>query len=335
MTHENFETLSLTELIRLQNELSEIVVRRFETRLALFFSDIVKSTEYFARFGNEAGRKLQQRHFDLLDQIVPKHGGRTVDTAGDGGFSCFATAEQAAEASVQLQLALCKDNINRERDHQLVVRIGIHYGPVLTDNVLVTGDAVNLCARVAATSEGAEIRLTQEAFRELAGARRICCRPLAPIELKGIPRPVSTLILDWRDPNLFPAAFRIEETSSVSRLPSQDIIGFGRLKENNGIPANDVVLTHPDPNQNNRISRWQFELRRDAEGLFLHQISDTSITEVDGAAVPQGKRMQIKPDTEVRIGRALTLHFFSGHTPGSDETFLSEASLRVGGLATE
>ncbi|MGH8578896.1 MAG: adenylate/guanylate cyclase domain-containing protein [Gammaproteobacteria bacterium] len=326
MKHENFETLSLTELIRLQNELSEIVVRRFETNLALLFSDIVKSTEYFVRFGNEAGYKLQRRHFDLLDQVVPKHGGRIVDTAGDGGFSCFATVEQAAEASVQLQLALCKENINRERDHQLVVRIGMHYGPVLTDNVLVTGDAVNLCARVAAAGEGAEIRLTREAFAELSGARRVCCRALAPIELKGIGRPVPTLVLEWRDPKLFPTAFRIEETSSVCPLPSQDIIGFGRLRENNDMPANDVVLTHPDPNQNQRISRWQFELRRDAEGLFLRQLSDTSITEVDGATVTPGMRAHIRPGTEVRVGRALTLRFLSGHTP--DETFNAEASTR-------
>ena len=216
MKHENFDALSLTELIRLQNELSEIVVRRFKTTLALLFSDIVKSTEYFGRFGNEAGRKLQQRHFDLLDQIVRQRGGRIVDTAGDGGFSCFATAEQAAEAAVQLQLALCKENIHREREHQLLVRIGIHYGTVLTDNVLVAGDAVNLCARVAASGEGAEIRLTREAFAELAGARRVCCRALAPINLRGIARPVPTLVLEWRDPKLFPAAFRIEETSRMS-----------------------------------------------------------------------------------------------------------------------
>lgn len=127
MKSDDFETMSLTDLIRLQNELSEIVVRRFETTLALVFSDIVKSTEYFARFGNEAGRKLQQRHFDLLDQVVRKHGSRIVDTAGDGGFSCFHTADQAAEAAVELQVALCKENINRERDYQLVMRIGIHY----------------------------------------------------------------------------------------------------------------------------------------------------------------------------------------------------------------
>ena len=51
-----------------ENELSEIVVRRFQTRLALLFAHIVRSTESFARFGNAAGYRLQQRRFDLLDQ---------------------------------------------------------------------------------------------------------------------------------------------------------------------------------------------------------------------------------------------------------------------------
>jgi class 3 adenylate cyclase len=336
MKHDDFETMSLTDLIRLQNELSEIVVRRFETTLALVFSDIVKSSEYFARFGNEAGRKLQQRHFDLLDQILRKHSGRIVDTAGDGGFSCFHTAEQAAEAAVELQVALCKENINRERDYQLVMRIGIHYGRVLTDGMLVAGDAVNLCARVTATGEGGEIHLTREAFAELSGARRVCCRALAPRELKGIARPVQILVLEWRDPNLFPAAFRIEETSHVYPLPNQDIISFGRLRENNGMPANDIVLTHPDPGRNQRISRWQFELRRHAEGLFLRQISDASITEVDGTAVLKGERAKIKPGTRVQVGQVLTLTFLSGSAPGSasDEITHAEAVLQSTELQT-
>jgi class 3 adenylate cyclase len=334
MKRDDFETMSLTDLIRLQNELSEIIVRRFETTLALVFSDIVKSTEYFARFGDEAGRKLQQRHFDLLEQVVRKHGGRIVDTAGDGGFSCFHTVDRAAEAAVELQVALCKENINRERDYQLVMRIGIHYGSVLTDGMLVAGNAVNLCARVTATGEGAEIHLTREAFAELSGARRICCRALAPRELKGIARPVQVLVLEWRDPNLFPAAFRIEETSHVYPLPNQDIISFGRLRENTGMPANDIVLTHPDPSRNQRISRWQFELRRHVEGLFLRQISDASITEVDGIAVSKGERAKIKPGTKVQIGRILTLTFLPGPATGSvsDEATIFEALLQNIGL---
>ena len=43
---------------------------RFERRRALVFSDVVGSTPYFARFGDEAGRQLQQRHVDLLNAAI-------------------------------------------------------------------------------------------------------------------------------------------------------------------------------------------------------------------------------------------------------------------------
>ena len=49
--------LSMTEIIRLQNMLSTSLVRRFECHRALVFSDIVGSTPYFARFGDEAGEQ--------------------------------------------------------------------------------------------------------------------------------------------------------------------------------------------------------------------------------------------------------------------------------------
>jgi hypothetical protein len=53
-------SLSMTDIIRLQTVLSAALVRRFERSMALAFSDIVGSTRYFARFGDEAGCRLQQ-----------------------------------------------------------------------------------------------------------------------------------------------------------------------------------------------------------------------------------------------------------------------------------
>ena len=67
----DIETLSLTEAIRLQSELSTYIDKKFQRHAALIFSDIVGSTPYFARFGNEAGRSLQQRHLDHLTAWLP------------------------------------------------------------------------------------------------------------------------------------------------------------------------------------------------------------------------------------------------------------------------
>ena len=55
---------------------------------------------------------------------------------------------------------------------------GVHWGPVLTDGVLISGDSANLCARVAASTRVGEIGLTREAFQTLAPQHQLACRPL-------------------------------------------------------------------------------------------------------------------------------------------------------------
>jgi class 3 adenylate cyclase len=324
----DFENLTLTELVRLQSELSQSLTRRFERRLALTFSDIVGSTAYFARFGDEAGRQLQQRHLDLLHKVLPKHQGRLVDTAGDGAFCCFPTAAQAAEAMVELQTGISFDNASRARHQQLIVQIGIHHGRVLTDGNAVVGDGVNFCARVAASGGCAEIRVSRDTFFELPPILRLSCRKLAPLELKGIAGAIELLVLDWRDRALFPTSAKVAETGETIHLPDQDILTCGRLKESAGIPANDIVLSLSDPQLTMHISRWHFELRRQPDGLFLRQVSD-GMTEVNGVRVPKGEQVPVRSGFTVAVARVMTLEFIAAPAPvsaPSDTTLITTDS---------
>ncbi len=306
----DFSTLSMTEIVRLQNQLQQELTRRFERPMALAFSDIVGSTAYFSSFGDAAGRQLQQLHLDLLHACLPAHQGRVVDTAGDGAFLTFPSTDAAAASLIELENAISRENAARARDRQLQVRIGIHHGPVLTDGEVVSGDAVNLCARVASSARPGEIRLTREAFQELALQQRLGCRPVHNAELKGVARPVELLALDWRDHSVFPTRVRIEETREDLELPAQDIVGFGRLREHEGKPANDIVLTPVDPTQARQIGRWHFELRRWPDGFRLRAVSD-GMTEVDGVAIAKGHEVKVGPGTRIRVARVLTLTLIS------------------------
>jgi class 3 adenylate cyclase len=302
------ETLGLTEIIKLQTQLSEVLKRRFERNLALAFSDVVNSTSYFATFGDEAGRRLQQLHLDLLAQVLPKNEGRIVDTAGDGAFLVFPSANQAAEALIELQEEISRQNRLRAREHQLEVRIGIHWGPVLTDGTVVTGDSVNLCARIMSTGKGSEIRISKAAFPELSTDVRLRCVGLAPANLKGFAKPVELMRLDWLDKNRFPTRFRIRESGEEVALPPQDTITFGRLREQNGILANDIVLAVPDKLITQQVSRWHFELRRHPEGFILRSVTDQT-TDVDDKAVPKGSEVALTPNSVVKVARVMTLEF--------------------------
>jgi len=311
-------TLTMTQIIRLQNQLQQELARRFEHHLLLVFSDIVGSTPYFAHFGDAAGRQLHQLHSDLLGRCVSAAGGRIVDTAGDGAFCAFLTAEAAVRAMIDFQQAMASENAGRSHQHQLRVRVGMHWGLVLTDGVAVSGDVVNLCARVASSAEPGEIRLTPQVFRELGPADRLICHALGSVVLKGVGTAVTLLALDWRDPGLFPRRVRMVETGVVLDLPQQDIVSFGRLTEYEGVAANDIVLSHPEPELSRQISRWQFELRRTADGLRLRVVSGSD-TAVDGNLVKRGGDVPVRAGTRIRVADVLTLELLGPDRPAIDD----------------
>ena len=316
----DFEHLDLTEIIRLQDRLSEVLRRRFTKSLALCFTDIVGSTPYFALHGDEAGHRLQQRHFDLVDRAFLPRGGRVVDTSGDGAFSVFPGVEAAAEALIELFRLLYDDNAGRSHEDQLQVRAGLHWGEVITNGKdVVSGESVNLCSRVAQTGGSAEIRLTREAFRELPNPLKLRCLRLSPMPLKGIPGVVEVLVLTWQDRSLFPTRVHVQETGHELPLPDQPTISFGRLADGeSGLSGNDIVLQAKEPAATLGISRFHFELRRRSDGFVLRALTPR-LTEVDGAVVPNGGEARIGPGSVVRVASTLTLTFLgarAGEDPG-------------------
>jgi class 3 adenylate cyclase len=306
--------MTMTEIIRLQTLLSQELARRFERPAALAFTDIVESSAYFTHFGDEAGQRLQQLHFDLLAQSLTIGAGarlgRIVDTAGDGAFVCFASAAAAVRATMELQNRITNENVNRPRPHQLSVRIGLHWGHVLTDGVQVTGDAVNLCARLVATARASEIRLSRDLFQELSSDLRRLCRPLGQVNLKGIVRSVDLMALSWRDPARFPSHVVIRESGERIVLPAQDTVWFGRGETVDLTTANDVTLGLPDARAARQVSRRHFELRAHPHGYLLRALTHQP-TEVDRVTMQRDQELPIRPGSCVRLADVMTLDFAS------------------------
>lgn len=304
----DLDTMSLTEMIRLQTQISQTLKVRFERPLALGFTDIVGSTAYFARFGDEAGRALQQLHHDLLSEAIAPFDGRVVDTAGDGAFTCFPDVPKALGGFVAFLQQASRENENRNRENQLVVRLGVHFGGVLTDGVIVSGDAVNFCARIASTAESGELRISATALREAPNDIRVRASPLPPVHVRGYIDPILMFRFDWRDELSLPGLVVVRETGDTFRLPRQDIISFGRFRGEEGMPTNDVVLLLRDKQLEQRLSRWHFELRRKGDAYVLRPLSRQQV-EVDGHIVETGFEAQISPGSIVRLSKSVTLEF--------------------------
>ncbi len=304
----DLDTMSLEDILLLQDEISRTLVRRFQREIALVFTDVVGSTQYFERYGDAAGKALVQRSHALLTEAMAGTDGRVVDTAGDGAFCVFGEAETAARVLIDFQNQIARTNTALPENQRLSVRTGVHWGPALLDGPSVSGDSVNYAARVASAAGGDDIFVSEAAAMRLPPHLRFRCHRLPPTELKGVSGQVRMYSLMWLDPERFPDLVQIVETGQQLAVPMQARIRFGRLDRFQGDVANEIVLRHPDPEKARFVSRWHFELERTVEGYTLNQISRTPV-QVDGTQLDKGGSVPITANSVVVVAGVLTLQF--------------------------
>jgi class 3 adenylate cyclase/tetratricopeptide (TPR) repeat protein len=170
-----------------------------ETRrvVTIVFADVTGSTELGERLDPEALRKVMGRFFDEMSTVIERHGGTVEKFIGDAVMAVFGIprlheddALRAARAAQGMRSALDSLNAGLERDHGvgLAARIGVNTGEIVAGDPaqgqrLVTGDAVNVAARLEQAAASGEILLGEATLRLLRDAVQV--EPVEPLELKG------------------------------------------------------------------------------------------------------------------------------------------------------
>ena len=144
----------------------------------VLFTDIVGSTEMAAELGDRGWRELVQEHHKVIRAALKRHGGREVDTAGDGFFAVFDAPAAAAECALEAVEAV--------KALGLQIRAGLHVGEVEQIGAKVGGIAVPIGARIMAAARGSEV-LASETVRDLAEGSGLRFEERGERELKGVP----------------------------------------------------------------------------------------------------------------------------------------------------
>lgn len=156
--------------------------------VTILFADVTGSTALGEALDPEDVRALMTRYFGHARRVVSEHGGTVEKFIGDAVMAVFGLAqahgddaERALAAARALRDVVADDAV---LDGRFVLRMGIHTGEVIaaTDrsrgDFLVTGDAVNVAARLEQHAQPGEIvasRRTADAARAafLFGKRRL------------------------------------------------------------------------------------------------------------------------------------------------------------------
>jgi predicted ATPase/class 3 adenylate cyclase len=176
--------------------LAPVVEERRKTVTALF-CDVVDSTELGERLAPELLRGVLLRYFELAARVLERHGASVEKFVGDAVMAVFGVpdvheddAMRAVRAAFELrdELAGLNEELEREVGVALEVRVGINTGEVVAGDhsagqMIVTGDAVNVAARLQQAVQPNEIFLGETTWRLVADAVEV--EATSPLSLKG------------------------------------------------------------------------------------------------------------------------------------------------------
>lgn len=174
--------------------------------VTILFADLTSSTSLADTMDPEDVRTLLGGFFTTISREIHRHGGTVEKYIGDAVMAVFGLPfaheddpVRAVRAALDMQTALRFFNEERlavdPAAVELQMRIGINSGEVVaasgaTDgrDFLVTGDPVNVAARLQQTAAPSTILVGPRTYRGTTGA--VIYRALPPISLRGKSRPV-------------------------------------------------------------------------------------------------------------------------------------------------
>jgi class 3 adenylate cyclase/tetratricopeptide (TPR) repeat protein len=171
--------------------------------VTIVFADVTGSTALGERLDPEALRRVMGRYFDEMSAVIERHGGTVEKFIGDAVMAVFGIPRlheddplRAVRSAAGMRDALTSLNADLERDHGvgIAARIGVNTGEVVTgdsgtDQRLVTGDAVNVAARLEQAAAAGEVLLGDPTYRLVKDAVEV--ESVEPLRLKGKSEPVA------------------------------------------------------------------------------------------------------------------------------------------------
>jgi class 3 adenylate cyclase/tetratricopeptide (TPR) repeat protein len=170
--------------------------------VTILFCDLKGSTNLGERLDPEALREVLGRYFEIMRTILERHGGTVEKYIGDAIMCVFGLprlheddALRAVRAAADMRSALAELNTELERRWgvRLANRTGVNTGEVVAGDVtlgqrLVTGDTVNVTARLEQAAPESDVLIGDSTYRLVREV--VDVEAVEPLTLKGKSEPV-------------------------------------------------------------------------------------------------------------------------------------------------
>jgi adenylate cyclase len=184
------------------------------------------------RTNEEATVRDLKAHQAVILPMITEHGGRVIDTAGDGILAEFASVVNAVEYAVAFQKTMAERNANIDPACQMRFRIGINLDDVIHDEARVYGDGVNIAARLETIAEPGGICISGTAYAHVQKKLQFMCTDLGLQSVKNIAEPVRVYRIDPSP--VIPATSPASAPLALPDKPSIAVLPFTNLSGDTG-----------------------------------------------------------------------------------------------------
>jgi len=166
-------------------------------KIAVLFADVCGSTSLFDQLGDVIARHLITDCIREMTDEVECFEGMLIQTIGDEIMCAFPSAAAAVRAACAIQKRITAKRF--ENGMNLDVRIGCHYGAVVSEGGDFFGDTVNVAARIASIAKAGKILTSKDLVDALPEELLCKVNPIMSRELRGKQEEMTIFVVDWSE----------------------------------------------------------------------------------------------------------------------------------------
>lgn len=159
------------------------------TDATILVADLVGYTSLMENNRDAAVGAIHDLRQIWLEPAMHEHEGEALKRLGDGWIIAFNSPVQAIDAAIRVQERLAAES-------GLRLRIGIHHGEVLKDELDFYGSAINLATRIQVEAPPGGVMISEELLKMLPDTLTVKFSDAGSFRLKNIALPMK--LMQWR-----------------------------------------------------------------------------------------------------------------------------------------
>jgi len=206
-----------------------------QRKLTTIFSADVQGYSRLMETDEERTLTTLKQYRDAMGRLIMSHGGRVVNTWGDGLIAEFPSVVEAVRAAIDVQNELAARNASRPTATRMVFRIGINLGDVIVEGDDIYGDGVNVAARLQTRAEPGGIVISNTVYDQVRNKVTVSFEFLGNLSVKNIAEDVPSYAVkvgessSRAEPRVAPAsAPQPAPASAESSVRAGSVAGHGR-----------------------------------------------------------------------------------------------------------